>query len=252
MHGWPPPPPPPPSRLPMILGVLAITLIVGAVVTIALVNRKSGGTPTAAPTAAAPATTTSTETDTETETEDGWRLVDNTADAGLTYQVPDDWKVVPDKRDSGLGVDFTGTADHGSYTCQGQTYIRSFATSGDVRAKDGSDLDLAKTVREFATSFATGSFKAGARVEVGKPQESELDGRPAMTLTAKVTPRVTIPECQATEGEIAILGVALAEDGEPTGVTMLVVVSDVAGGPAEPAPLPTSVAQDILASAAVS
>lgn len=231
----------------MILGVLAIVLIVGAVVTIGLVNQESRGTPTAGP-----STETTTTPPPSSEAADGWQLVDNTADADLTYQVPRDWEIVSDSRASGLGVDFTGTADHGTYECEGETYVRSYATSGDVRAKDGSDLDLAKTVREFATSFAKTSFSDDAEVEVGKPAELEVDGRPALTLTATVTPRVTVPACQPTEGEVAVLGVALAEDGEPTGVTMLVVVSDIAGGPADPAPLPKSVAQDVIASATVS
>lgn len=262
----PPPPPPPRSKLPMVLGVLAIVIIVGAVVGIVLINRDSGGSPTAAPsetettepdpgpsTRSDPSSSDSPPSSTEEDPDrDGWQKVDNSADSGLLYEVPPEWKVVPDTRASGLDVDFTGTADFGSYPCEGATYVRSYATSGDVQAKDGAELDLAKTVKDFAASFAKGSFKETAQVSVPEPTETEIDGRPAMTLSAKVTPQVTIPACEATEGEVAIVGILLEEDGEPPGVAMLVVVSDVTGGPADPKPLPKTVAQEILASTSIS
>lgn len=256
---YPPPPPPPSSKLPMILGVLAIVLIVGAVVTIVLVNRDSSGSPTAAPTSSETQTRTESQPEPseptgsseEPDTRDGWQTIDNTADSGLIYEVPPEWKVVPDQRPSGLGVDFTGTADYAAYQCEGATYVRGYATSGDVQGKDGADLDLAQTVKDFAGSFGKASFKDTAQVTVPEPEEFELDGRPAMRLAAKVTPQVASPACEATEGEVAIVGVLLEDDGEPTGVAMLVVVSDVAGGPADPKSLPKSVAREILASVRV-
>jgi hypothetical protein len=260
--GYPPPPPPRRSRLPMIFGVLAIVLIVGAVVTIVLVNRDNGGSPTSAPSSSQSTSEPTSEptgseepdpsgSNTRPETPDGWQTVDNTADAGVVYDIPPEWEVVPESRASGLGVDFTGTADYGTYQCEGSTYVRSFVTSGDVQAKDGADLDLAKTVKDFAASFGKASFKDTAQVTVPEPEELEIGGHPAMKLAAKVTPQVTIPACEATEGEVAIIGVLLEEDGQPTGVAMLVVVSDVTGGPADPKPLPKSVAQEILATLTV-
>jgi hypothetical protein len=228
-----------------------------------LVNRPSEGSPTASPSSTReeepdpsprseePSTEEESESTEEPDTRDGWQQIDNSADSGLIYEVPPEWKVVPDVRDSGLGVDFTGTADYGTYPCQGTTYVRSYATSGDVLAKDGADLDLATTVKDFAASFGKGSFKEDAQLSVPEPKETEIDGRQAMTLAAKVTPRVTVPACEATEGEVAIVGVLLEEEGEPAGVAMLVVVSDVRGGPADPKALPKSVAQEILASTSV-
>ncbi|WP_143229487.1 hypothetical protein [Actinophytocola xanthii] len=266
-QGFPPPPPPARPKLPMVLGVLAIVIIVGVVVTIVLVNRDSGEptagstestAPTTEPTDSGPGPSTrsgpsSSEAPTSEGpgTRDGWQKIDNSADSGLVYEVPPEWKAVPDTRASGLGVDFTGTADYASYRCEGANYVRSYATSGDVQAKDGAELDLAKTVKDFANSFALASFKDTATVSVPEPTETEVDGRPAMTLAAKVTPKVTIPGCEATEGEVAIIGVELEADGEPAGVAMLVVVSDVSGGPADPKPLPKTVAQEILASTAL-
>ena len=253
------PPPPKRSKLPMILGVLAIVIIVGAVVAIVLVNRK-GDSNTANPPATssekqAPPSDPSSEEPPPSSGEpggrDGWQTIDNTADASLTYQVPPDWKKSDTKRASGLDVDFTGSADYGIYDCQGASYVRSFAASGDVQSKEGADLDLNKTVSDFAKSFGTGYYKDTAKVDVGAPEETEVGGKKAVKVTAPVTPKVSVPKCEAAKGEIAIIGVLLEDDGQPAGVAMLVVVSDAQGGPDDPKPLAGDVAQDILDSARV-
>jgi hypothetical protein len=67
-----------------------------------------------------------------------------------------------------------------------------------------------------------------------------------MKVTAKVKLNVTKPNCQASEGEVALVGVQLAAEGQPKGVAMLAVVNDVAGGPADPKCLDTSLTQEIL------
>jgi hypothetical protein len=250
-------PPPKRSKLPMILGVLAIVIIVGAVVTIVLVNR-NGGNQTAGPadtSSEQPAPPSKDQSSApppssgEPGGRDGWQTIDNTTDSGLTYQVPPDWKESSQPRASGLDVDFTGSADYGVYDCEGASYVRSFAASGDVQSKEGADLDLTKTVTDFAKAFGTGYFKDSATVEVGKPEETDVGGKKAAKLTVPVTPKVSVPKCDAAKGEIAIIGVLLEEQGQPSGVAMLVVVSDVEGGPDDPKPLPTDVAQDILDSA---
>lgn len=264
-QGFGPPPPPRRSKLPMILGVLAIVIIVGAVVAIVLVNRDES--PTAGPsdtttpsTPNSPGRSSDTPTSRKPSTDpskgregkEGWQVVDNTADAGLAYEVPEDWEPSPNPRPSGLGdVSFTGAADYGVYDCEGGSYIRSFAASGDVQGKDGAKLDLAKTVKDFAQSFGTTYFKDTAKVDVPEPTETEVDGKQAMTLSATVTPQVTTPKCEASKGEIAIVGVLLEENGKSSGVAMLAVVSDVSGGPGDPAPLPRSVTKTILASVKV-
>jgi len=251
------PEPPKRSKLPMILGVLAIVIIVGAVVAIVLVNRKGDPDNTANPPATSskeqePTSTSDSPTsESEPNGRDGWQTIDNTADASLTYQVPPDWKESDSKRSSGLDVDFTGSAEYGVYDCQGASYVRSFAASGDVQSKEGADLDLAKTVSDFAKSFGTGYFKDTAKVDVGTPEETEIDGKKAAKITAPVTPKVSIPKCEAAKGEVAIVGVLLEDEGQPAGVAMLVVVSDVQGGPDDPKPLDADIAQDILDSAKV-
>jgi hypothetical protein len=251
-----PSPPAKRSKLPMLLGVLAIVIIVGAVVAIVLVNRNKDDNTASPPPASserpAPPSAKSSEQPPPSAAEpggqNGWQTVDNLDDAGLTYQVPPDWKVSNTPRPSGLDVDFTGTAEYGIYECDGEPYVRSFATSGDVQSKKGADLDLDKTVSDFAESFATSYFKDTAKVDIGEPERTEIGGQPAAKLTAPVTPKVSVPKCEASKGEIAIVGVLLEADDKPAGVAMLVVVSDVDGGPGDPKPLSTDVAKDILAS----
>jgi hypothetical protein len=256
-QGYPPPPPPKRSKLPMILSLVAIVIIIGAVVAIVLVNRKDTQTAEPQPTSTSkeePGPSSEKETSSSEEPppstgggpREDWITIDNTADAGLTYQVPPDWKESPTTRASGLDVDFTGDADYGIYDCGGANYVRTFAASGDVQGKDGKNLDLAATLTDFAKSFASTYYGADAKVDVPAPSETPVEGKTAMTVTATVTPNVTKPECQATSGEIALVGVLLESEGQPNGVAMLVVVNDLEGGPADPEPLDTSVSQEIL------
>lgn len=257
--GYPPPPPPKRSRLPMILSLVAIVIIIGAVVAIVLVNRKDSqaAAPQESSTTQPPPESTGAGPPSESEksgppttggggTHEDWLTVDNTADSGLTYQVPPDWKKSSTPRQSGLDVDFTGNAEYGTYECGGGRYVRTFAASGDVQGKNGTNLDLSATMSDFAKSFATTYYGADAKVDLPAPADFDVEGSTAMALTAKVTQTVTDPKCQAKTGEVALVGVLLESDGQPNGVAMLVVVNDLDGGPEDPAALDTSVAQEIL------
>ena len=250
----PPPPPPKRSKLPMILSLVAIVIIIGAVVTIVLVNR-SNNQPVAQndPTTKQSTSETSKSSPKSSKsTSPGngdhgdWLSIDNSSDSGLSYQVPPDWKQSTETRTSGLGIDFSGTADYGTYDCEGSTYVRTFAASGDVQGKDGKDLDLATTLEDFAKSFGTTYYGADATVTVDTPKDTKVDGKTAMTVTAKIKQNVTKPNCQATDGEVALVGIQLETEGQPKGVAMLAVVNDVAGGPADPKCLDTSLTQEIL------
>ncbi len=255
----PPPPPPNRSKLPMILSLVAIVIIVGAVVAIVLVNRqdtRTTGQPQETTTEKTEKTGPSTsESTTSTKSgggeHDDWISIDNTADSGLTYQVPPDWKKSSTTRASGLDVDFTGDASYGTYDCEGSGYVRTFAASGDVQGKGGEDLDLGTTLEDFAKSFGTTYYGADAKVDVPAAKDFDLEGRTAMTVTATVTPTVTKPACQATSGEVALVGVLLETDGQPAGVAMFVVVNDLAGGPAEPKVLEQALTQEILSTVGV-
>jgi hypothetical protein len=254
----PPPPPPKRSKLPMILSLTAVVIIVGAVVAILIVNKQNNQpaaqddnkSSSSAPTSTSGSSSSSTSSKKPAPTSggdhDGWLAIDNKADSGLSYEVPPDWKSSTATMASGLGVDFTGAANYGTYDCEGKGYVRTYAASGDVQGKDGKDLDLATTLEDFAKSFAAQGYGPDAEVDVPSPTESKVGDKKAMTVTAKVTPKVTIPNCQASEAEVALVGVLLETDGKPTGVAMLVVVNDLKGNPVDPKPLDPSVTQEIL------
>jgi hypothetical protein len=251
--GWGPPPPPEPpkrSKAPIVLSVVAILAVVGTVVTIVLLNRDSGSPDPVA----GPASTTSSTTTRSTPRppssrppsgsqqpsippgKTGWSTIPM---PGGSYQVPADWQKSGEKRDSGLGVTFDGGTVVGEYSCGGKDYFRGFTATGDVQGKNGAALDLNQTVADFAKSFGT-KFYNSPKVDVPTPTGKTVSGKQVALVTAKVT-NTPSSECDADTGEVAILGVAIDQ-----GVRMLVVVNDLAGGPANPPALPDALAEDIL------
>jgi hypothetical protein len=239
----------------MILSLVAIVIIVGAVVAIVLVNRDSGqpvaqkdeNSSSSAPTKDTSSSKKPTSTSSGSGGDHGdWIAIDNTADATLSYQVPPDWQRSDTPIESGKGIKFSGVGAYGIYDCEGGNYTRTFAASGDVQGKNGTDLDLAATVQDFADSFAKAGYGNDVKVDVPKPTEVKVGDKTGMTLTAKVTITVTKPNCQASEAEVGIVGVPVQSEGQPKGVAMLVVVNDLKGGPADPKTLDTSVTQEIL------
>jgi hypothetical protein len=248
--------PPKRSKLPIILSLVAILAVVGTVVTIVLLNR-DGGEPAAAPTAtSSPSRPPSTPKDPPASTsrklptsgsappsKPGWITID----VGVgSYQVPQEWNRNSQPRPSGLGVDFTRGAVVGEYQCENNVYFRGFAAFGEAQSKDGSELDLNKTITDFASSFAKEYYGGNPALEVGAPKEAKAGAATGATLTVKLTVTPTKPACEATGGEVAIVGVPIDKDGEKTGVRMLVVVNDLAGGPADPPGLPDELAEEIL------
>jgi hypothetical protein len=247
------PPPPKRSKLPIVLSIIAIAAVVGTVVTIVLLNRDSPEpSATAGTTSSSRAAPTSRSTPPSSRRpppssgapsgRDGWITVEL---AGGSYQVPPDWKKSAETRASGLGVDFAGGAVIGEYNCGGAVYWRGFTATGEVQGKDGATLELNKTVTDFAKSFA-GQFYRDPKIDVPNPKPTTVNGKDAVLLTAKLTVAPGNPECDATSGEVAVVGVKIEQDGKPAGVRMLVVVNDLAGGPAKPAAVPDPVAEEIL------
>lgn len=261
-YGAPPPPPPPKrSRLPIIVSLAAILAVVGTVITIVLINRQDDPEPAASssPTSSTrPKTSTRpslpstsrrpTTSVTRPPTRNGWTTITM---VGGTYQVPPDWRKANEKRKSGLDVDFDGGAENGGYTCGGDPYFRGFTASGEVQSKNGATLDLNKTVADFAQSFAK-QYYNNPKIDLPPPTAVTPNGQRAATVTAKVTVTPTKPECEATAGEVAVLGVQIEKAGKPTGVRMVVVVNDLAGGPATPPALPDPLAEQILETVSVS
>src|SRR5262249_6922236 len=123
--------------------------------------------------------------------------------------------------------------------------FRGFTAGGEVQAKDGSQLDLNKTVTDFANSFA-GRYYNNPKVTVGTPDSTTVSGQDAATVTAKLTVQPAKPECEATSGEVAVAAAAIKEGDKLVGVRLLVVVNDLAGGPSTPPALPDPLAEEIL------
>jgi hypothetical protein len=261
--GFPPEGPPPKrSKLPVVLSIVAILAVVGTVVTIVLLNRSSGEEPVAGPgpssspsrpkppSSSKPPASTSRQPTTSRQgpTKDGWTTI---AMADGSYQVPPDWQKSAERRDTGLGVTFTDGAVVGKYSCGGNDkYFRGFVASGDVQGKDGAQLDINKAVTDFGNAFAT-RFYNQPKVELGRPNSTTIDGKRAVSLTAKVTVTPAKPECDAATGEVAIVGVEFQKNGKPAGIKMVAVVNDLSGGPANPPALPDSLAEEILETVSV-
>ncbi|HET9142101.1 hypothetical protein [Actinophytocola sp.] len=247
-----PPEPPKRSKLPIILSVIAIVAVVGAVVTIVVLNRNDEPSPTAgggatssrpAPRSAPPSSRRLPTSSRKPTAKPGWTEIRTPLDD--TYLTPPGWQADPRPQDSGLGVNFIRGALVGPYDCGGSNYFRGFTAAGEVQSKSGADLDLNKTVTDFATSFANTYYRS-PKLETPAPTETTVDGKKGATLTVKLTVTPAKPECDATSGEVAILGVPVERGGKAT-IRMLVVVNDLAGGPATPPGLPDPLAEEILA-----
>ena len=230
-----------PSRLPATLSIIAIVVIVGAVIAIALLH--GGGEPGIAVPAPARATTsTTTSAPPETDSVE----IDN-PDARLSYRVPKTWTPDPDAAPEVLGVRFTGAASYAPYPCGGSEYSRAFAVSAAVRSTAGKDLDPRETAQRFGAEFAVRFFGSATP---GTPDagESEVDGKPAVLVTVPVAIAADDPKCQATAGLVTVLAIDLGDKG----LVLLVIVTDTAGGPDEPVPPSEDDLRAIIASARVS
>ncbi|WP_436493221.1 hypothetical protein [Actinokineospora sp. HUAS TT18] len=204
-------------------------------ITIVLLNRNGGSQQTAPSTSSsAPPTTTSTSPRT-TAPKPG--RIDN-AQARLTYQVPDDWRT-SDRTVEVLGVRFGGMAAYGPYQCGNNPYTRSFAVGAATRSKSDKPLDPGQTAATFAKAFGE-RFHAGAEIAAPTSKPGE-DG--AVVVTVKITAE---GECAARAAEVTVLAVPLSDKE----VALLVVTSDLEGGPDEPPALDAKVARQIVESAA--
>jgi hypothetical protein len=252
----PPQPPKGRPKWPIIASIVAIVAIVGAVVTIVLLN-KDDDQPTAANTGTsssakpAPNTKSSAPPSSRRPTPSASNKPAPSGDpititgAGIEYAVPGGWKKDTTTRDSGLGVNFTGGAVFGDYNCGGSTYFRGFTASADIQGKDGAQIDLNKTVTDFAVSFAK-KYYPNPSIDGNTPKSKTVDGKKAATLSKYLAIQPTKPDCEARAGEVAVVGILLEEPGKPVGVRMVVVVNDLNGGPADPKPPADEVAEEIL------
>jgi hypothetical protein len=251
-YGYGPPEPPKRSKMPIVLSIVAIAAVVGAVVTIVVLNRDANPTPAAAggtsssrpaPRSAPPSSRKLPPSSRAPEAKEGWEAIP--VQGGGSYQVPDDWTPDPRPVDSGLGVDFLRGALVGGYDCGGSHYFRGFTATGEVQGKAGAELDLNKAVTDFANSFAN-TYYRNPKLDTPTPKATTVSGKKAAEVTVKLTVTPGKPECDATSGEVAVVGVPIEQGGKVTAVRMLVVVNDLAGGPATPPGMPDPLAEEIL------
>jgi hypothetical protein len=242
--------------VPIVLSAVAILAVVGSVVTVVLLNRDGNSAPAAG--ADTPAATTTTRlpssrppsgsqppSTSQVPGKAGWTTIPM---PGGTYQVPADWQPSPVKRETGLGDSFDGGTEVGDYSCNEMSYFRGFTATGDVPSPNGAPLDLNQTIATYAKAFAGKYYQnATMNVDVPTPAPATVSGKKVATVTGKI--RMTpASRCEASTGEVAILGVPLDNGG----VRLLVVVNDLSGGPATPPALPDPLAEDILSTVTLS
>jgi hypothetical protein len=121
-----------------------------------------------------------------------------------------------------------------------------------VHSKDGTPLDLNQVLVDFAESISREYYNDNPKIDIGTPTPATAEGKQAATLTVKVTPVVTDANCEASNGEVAIIGLPGEGSGQPLSVAMVVVVNDLAGGPATPPGLPDPLAEEILSTVRLS
>jgi hypothetical protein len=227
--------------------IAAIVLVVVAVVVIVATNRGGGGQagqPTGAPqTSAAPPPTSTTNTPAPSATAPpsstaGWHQVAGTSSSGLTYSVPKDWTDSRKTRSTGRGEQWGGVAEFGTYQCPQGRYTRGFVASG--KAPTGDQTDLGALAGDYANSLAK-YWYGDPRIEVGHPQQRQVDEHEAVLVTAKLTVDPENPDCDASSGEVVVLAVKLDR-----GVGVLAAVNDLEGGPSDPPCAPDGVIQQIF------
>ncbi|OLR91438.1 hypothetical protein [Actinokineospora bangkokensis] len=256
-HGGWPAGDPPPSRLPAVLGILAVVVIVAAVVVIILVNRgapaglNTAPTPTTArPTSSSTRTTTTSARPTTSPTRGGGDdRVANPA-AKISYRLPRGWTASSGGSAEVLDVEFAGVSAFAEYDCGGSGYSRAFAASAAVQNSDKRPPDARAAARAFAGAFARDYYPKGTIAGEPTVREGRIGGKSAVTLTARVATTPTDPACQASAAEVVVVAVDLdnATADRPAGLGLVVVVRDTAGGPADPAPAPTSAVTTVTGS----
>ncbi|MDQ3404837.1 MAG: hypothetical protein M3548_15850 [Actinomycetota bacterium] len=237
------------AKLPAILSIIAIIVIVGTVITIVLINRDVAGgkavprvSSTASP-SAPPSTRVSATSVTRPPTDR--RVVENRS-ARLSYSVSAEWTEQPSAKFEVLNVAFTGVATYGNYRCDGKEHTRGTAASAAVQNTQDKELDPQRTAEAFAKAFTDRAYP-GAQTDAPTTRASEIAGKKAVLVIAKVRPKAS--GCTAGAAMVAVLAVDLdnATATTPRGLALLVITNDLDGGPATPEPLPENTIQAIMA-----
>ncbi|TCO56825.1 hypothetical protein EV192_106300 [Actinocrispum wychmicini] len=246
----------------MIFSIIAIVLIVGAVVTIVLLNRDNGtpaadnpppSTPRSSGSAPKPPTSSSIPKtsgqpgDALQPRNTGWTVIKNDK-AKFIYEVPPSWKPVPGATLSSKAMpDATlyFPASVGDYQCQGANYSRGGLGGGTVARADPTDVAIS-IAKAYGAEFYT---SGNGVVTTGTPRTVKsvlgTDGKPQLGVQVDATIAATGNECFASKGKVSVL---VIDNGGST-LQFLVVNGDVEGGPATPPPPADADLQKIVDSA---
>ncbi|MBC6446906.1 hypothetical protein [Actinokineospora xionganensis] len=139
-----------------------------------------------------------------------------------------------------LGVSFTGAAEYGAYDCAGARRTRARVMGAAAQSKSSKPLDPESTAATFAKAFAE-TYYPGARVDSPAGQSTLVDDKPAVVVTAKISPKAD-PACLPKEAEVTVLATRLGDRG----AALLVITNDLTRGPGSTETLPGATIRKIV------
>ncbi|MDT7660780.1 MAG: hypothetical protein QOD04_336 [Pseudonocardiales bacterium] len=171
----------------------------------------------------------------------------------LSYLVPADWKLTPGGPETSVeGVALDGVATGARYVCGGHGRYRATVGSTFLVRRDGVDARPEDAARDFGPLFATSFYGAGATTNATAPAPLSVGNLTGSTSLVTVRPAAAAG-CPDLTGRLTVVALPTARKGAAggTGVLLLVVAHDAAGGPATPAPVDPQVVSEILSSVRV-
>ncbi|MGQ0482143.1 MAG: hypothetical protein ACT4O0_14120 [Pseudonocardia sp.] len=178
---------------------------------------------------------------------------DSAADAArgeaLDYPVPAGWARTPGAPGSSAGgITLDAVATVGAYSCQGARHSRATVGRTFAVRGDGSPSRPEEAVRDFGAMFAVSFYGAAATVATRSPARVEIGGVTGFRSDLTVTPLAGTGACPSPTGAITVVSVPTERRG-PTGssgVLLVVLQRDTAGGPAESALIGDAAATEVL------
>jgi hypothetical protein len=171
----------------------------------------------------------------------------------LSYLVPADWKLSPGGPETSVdGVALDGVATGARYVCGGHGHYRATVGSTFLVRRDGVDARPEDAVRDFGPLFATSFYGADATTNATAPAPLTVGSVAGSTSLVTVRPGPSAG-CPDLAGALTVVALPTARKGAAggTGVLLLVLQHDAAGGPATPTPIPDTAVSEILSSVRV-
>lgn len=230
------------GRTAVILAIAALVVIVGAVVTIVLVNGSSDEPQAQPQTSTRPPETTASTTAQLEPRNAGWSVIKNER-AALIYEVPPAWTPAPggtvnSRTMPDVVLYFPATL--ASYQCEGKQFSRGGLGGGTLEKTDLTEAaaKLAKTLgEEFYGS-------ASPTVQVGEPKQvnaKTTEGKAIKAVQVDAVVTTAGNTCMAEKGKVSVLVLEA-----PDSYSFLLVNTDLAGGPAAPPPPDEAETQEII------